>query len=146
MRILLVLGTIFLLMGCNDEHTYFYLMTHPAITAKLALDCETASAKSAYCDRIEAATVNLLTTLKEQQMDPEAFGESILQAQMAVEKVKAKMIALQSRMQTNTLSNAPDSNEFKKQQAELQQLQNLLRQENEIIQIRLAIVAMSSPQ
>ncbi len=76
----------FLLVGCSQQDlTYQYLMQHPVELERAAIRCQTSDATA--CDVVQHAAEDFSALINQRAKDPQLFGERILQAQEALEKL-----------------------------------------------------------
>lgn len=148
-KILTILSLFFSLSGCDEQPSFSYLMKHPAFTHKEALRCESLPAKSknqaSQCVSIQEAAANLFAILKEQQRDPEGFGQMLLEAEIAYDEMQHQVQQAKATIQSMA-SKGMNQEEIKVQQDKLKQLENLVRMQDEKIQILLAVIGIGSPE
>jgi len=75
-----------LLLGCQDHHTYDYLMTHPQVLEKKAAQCQ--GSTDEQCRVVQQAANDFYQLMTAQQSDPEKFGNQILQDETACQAAK----------------------------------------------------------
>lgn len=85
---LFLLLTMCLLAACDQQQIYskFYLMTHPAMLQKTIQTCHKmqvmAQSFSEQCRIANEANIEMANLVDEQQKNPQAFGQRILEAEM----------------------------------------------------------------
>lgn len=69
----------FILLGCKEDTTTNYWMTHPVLLQKALQTCYLTSTPS--CDSIIQAAEDFQALMEEQLSEPESFGKRIMLAQ-----------------------------------------------------------------
>lgn len=94
MRTIVIVGLILLLIGCAEDLSYSYLMTHPQVLKKKAQECQLLSAeksiKKNQCQKILSAAMEFDSLLRSQQENPVEFGEQIMHAQYRLANAEIK--------------------------------------------------------
>lgn len=84
-KIALLLMLVPALTACKEKPTYSYLMRHPAYLHEENMRCDRMVSKTSEdvqtCAEIKRANMDFMTLLNDQQMDPEAFGKRVMQAE-----------------------------------------------------------------
>lgn len=87
------LTAVLILTGCAQSYNYDYLVRHPA-TLKSELDkCQNSSGSrdANYCAMVNKAAATLMEQLTQQQEEPEAFGQKIIDAETALANLNKEM-------------------------------------------------------
>lgn len=75
------------LVGCQnqpEQYSSTYLMQHPSLLKTEMVRCQTTEGDQpdAYCTMVTQTTNDFFSILLQQQREPEAFGQRIMQAQV----------------------------------------------------------------
>ncbi|MBA3660372.1 MAG: hypothetical protein H0W64_01460 [Gammaproteobacteria bacterium] len=147
-RVVLIVLSLFCLSACQDKYTFSYLMTHPTFTTKEAMRCDAMLNKSpsaaTQCQRVDEAAGLIIAVLKEQQMDPEAFGQKIMSAEAELVEIKLKLKVAKGNLETLQKNNT-DPLALKAMRTESAALKSMCRDQNDKVKTMLAIVGMGRP-
>lgn len=85
------------LSACEDKKTYSYLVQHPLVLKKAYDACQTepqdTSAAKADCEVVMSAANYVSAIINDVQVDPERFGERILDEEANLANKKAAALA-----------------------------------------------------
>jgi hypothetical protein len=144
-----ILGITLILTACQQTpHTVAYLMRHPVTLEKDLRFCMSDSSKSDlqanYCNIVLEAQEKIRDYLEAQQIDPEKFGQRIMDTEVAYTALKAEFIGTKRQFELLKTQNVS--------QAELQPLQDKLiltekryREKQQELKVLLAVIGLSSP-
>lgn len=142
--LMVVILCFFTLTGCKEKVTYSYLISHPKFLEKEINRCRN-DGETEDCKIVLSAATDLNDIINEQQMDPEKFGQKILDAEY--ECVLAKEALVKETQIFNDLkeknSNPAD---VQKAQVALRSLQAAYDEQHEKVKIYLGVVGLGSPQ
>ena len=91
-RYLIFIFLLFLLTGCKEKLTYSYLTQHPAVLKKAVVRCQSmnqSSNRTGQCAIVMQAAADIMALLSEQQVDPEKFGQRVMDAEIACAKAES---------------------------------------------------------
>lgn len=137
-RSLLLLIILPVLTGCQHPLTYAYLMTHPAALEKKVAYCQRGGVSNQddeSCKLIMHAATDFMALLREQQFDPEKFGNKIMQAEDACISAHEKMVQAKR-----------DSLMSDKAKASYLAAKQAYDEQYEQVRILLAVASTSSPE
>lgn len=147
--LLLLMGASFLLTACQKEMNYSYLIRHPKVLKRELVKCHEKNPnidqQGGECKLITKTASDLYHTLAEQEIDPEKFGQEVLDTQM---KCAAALKELQQAKQTIVVlqnKKAPLS-ELQNAKNNLAKVENSYQQQHEAAQLELAVIGLSSPE
>lgn len=103
-KFILVLVMLLGLSACEKKLTYSYLISHPQ-ELKAEMDrCQTSDNNDQRCEIVLYAAANLTAIIRDQQADPQKFGQRVMNAQVqcvadkkALQTAKEGLAALQKR-------------------------------------------------
>jgi hypothetical protein len=75
-----------MLTGCQEKKNYGYWMQHPAQIQRELERCHATEAPQ--CAEVRRAASDFTALLREQQMDPEKFGQKVLTAEYQLAQLK----------------------------------------------------------
>jgi predicted RNase H-like nuclease (RuvC/YqgF family) len=135
----------FFLVACDQEYTYFYYMEHPFVLKKAVANCEAneekTEAQDMQCEVVMKAADNITKLIEEQQINPEAFGQHVLEMQIKQMELKAEVDEAQSRLQKEQAS----TTEKTEAQMRLNELQKDYQDQMQQIRISMAVLGLGSP-
>lgn len=138
-----------MLAGCNETHTYSYLMQHPAVLKDEFTQCQASIQKTkeqaAQCEIVLNAAANMMTMMNEQQQDPEKFGQRVMDAEAEYVKSKADLSVAQQEVDNLRNGKAPAA-EIAAAQAKLDKLKLQNDELQQEIKTMLAVLGMNSPE
>lgn len=152
--IFFVLASI-VLVGCEKEITYEYLMTHPKFLLYQLSVCEknlslqggdNEKNLASQCQVVMKARENFLLIAREQQQDPEAFGKKILQTEFDLANIKNQL--LQAKQNEMLLKSKPQTpaRELQDAQTSVNKITMRYQQKQFELKILLAVVGLNSPE
>lgn len=138
------------LTACNEEkYTVAYLSENPSILEKELEFCMSVDTKS--IDQIERCKIaveaqdNIKSYLEVQQIDPERFGEQIIEMEMAGAQLKAALDSAEESIGTLKTQNKPVA-ELQAAQVQADQAKKAYIANQQKLKILLAVVGLSSPE
>lgn len=137
------------LMGCSEQHTYSYLMQHPAVLKNDLTDCQSSIQKTKeqakQCEVVMNAAANVMTILNEQQQDPEKFGQRVLDMETQYEQSKSALHQAQEALE-NLKKNQAAAADIAAAQTKLDQQKQACDEQLQEIKIFLAVIGINSPE
>lgn len=135
-----------LLMGCHEDSSEAYFMSHPkALKRELALcQADHPDVDNPKCDLIAQAANKFMALVAEQQAGPERFGESILKNEK--ECVTAKLAFEKAQQDYDALRrNHAPAVSIEKAFVELNKNKKTYEDYTNLIKAMLAVVSLNSP-
>ncbi len=83
LKIILMICLLLAVTGCQQKDTYDYLMLHPKELKKEFVNCQTL--QSAKCEMVMRAADDFSSLLEDENNDPEAVGQKIIQTQQQLD-------------------------------------------------------------
>jgi chromosome segregation ATPase len=137
------------LAGCNEAFTYSYLMEHPAVVKREMERCQGLDEKSAeqvnQCALVLQAATDLMSILNEQQMDPENFGQRIMDSELAYTKAYDTLREAQQGVDTLKNKNASAA-ELQVSQDKVNKAMKSYEETRKEMKVLLAVVGVNSPE
>lgn len=138
-----------LLTGCESKKTVVYFMQHPDELKQVVDRCEAnqnqTQDEAATCHTAVYAASSLMTLIKDQQENPEGFGQRILDAQNRYMQLKAEYNKTHQRLSELNASHASDA-AIRNAKDDLFKARQACQEQKENIDIMLAVLGLSSPE
>ncbi len=136
------------LVGCQEDLTYSFLMQHPNALKKAVADCQEVNnspEQSKQCEIVMFAAANMMSILNDQQANPEQFGQRVMDAEFACVKAKQELVAAQLALVDLQAKHA-SSADIKTAQDKVDQAKKTLDTQREQVKDMLAILGINSPE
>jgi hypothetical protein len=135
--------------GCEQKRSYSYYMQHPGALREAVGRCQSSALpkstdQAAACEIALYAASNVMSLLREQQTDPEAFGQRILDAEAACIRLKASVKRAERSLHEARSGNVSMA-EIRAAQDDLYKAQQAWNKQLQEVKALLAVVGMSSP-
>lgn len=138
-----------LLTGCESKKTVVYFMQHPMELKQQIERCEAnqnqSSDEAIICRTAIYAGSSLTALINEQQANPEAFGQRILDAQNRYMQLKADYDKAHERLSALKAKNGTDV-DLRNAKDDLFKARQACQEQKENIDIMLAVLGLSSPE
>ncbi len=147
LKIISLCFTVVALTACQEKPSYNYLVQHPLELKKAVERCQSneSTTTAAECDMVMNAANKTMMLLKEQEENPEKFGEKILMVEL--EYIKAKTASKQTEQALADLKakHAPAA-DIKLAEAKVQLANKAYQDKCDEKRAMLAILSLSTPQ
>lgn len=133
-----------MLTGCDQKLSYEYLLQHPSVTRDEASKCMDSKyqtpEKNNQCKIVMAAVSKLMIVISEQQQDPEAFGQKIMDLEDKYAAAKAALAAAEQEIKQT------QNGDKTKAQENLQLAKKTYEDFYNELQMLLAVAGLNSPE
>jgi hypothetical protein len=144
-KFILILVMLIGLTACEKKLTYSYLISHPQ-ELKAEMDrCQTSDNNDQRCEIVLYAAANLTAIIRDQQANPEKFGQRVMDTQVqcladkkALQTAKANLAALQKQQASAA--------EITSAQTEVAKAQQRFKDKREEVRMLLAVLGLGSPE
>lgn len=141
---------VFVLAGCQnqpEQYSSTYLMQHPSVLKTEMVRCQTTEGDQpdAYCTMVTQTTNDFFSILLQQQREPEAFGQRIMQAQNTYGDALTEAEAAKQHLQSLVDAHA-SATEIEAAQTAYQQALVSVKDAKTNVDTLLVIVGETSPE
>ncbi|MBX3709751.1 MAG: EexN family lipoprotein [Gammaproteobacteria bacterium] len=137
------------LTGCHEKHTYSYYMQHPEVLKKAVATCQSSRLLSkeqvAQCEVILYSATNMISLINEQQADPEAFGQRIMDAQAAYIKLKDEVRKAQVSLDVLKKDKQASTSDVRAAQDDWYKAKKACAEQFQEVKVLLAVVGLGKP-
>jgi hypothetical protein len=153
-KLQIVLCSIFLLVGCEQNRDYQYLLTHPGALKKEVERCDQLAespiaslsvSDKKHCELVMYTAANMISVLNEQQDDPQKFGQKVMAAQFHIEETKELIGSIKQTLD-QMLAAKSNPDKLKLIEKQLADAQDSYQKQTEEMKLFLAVLSMSSPE
>lgn len=137
------------LMGCSQKTTYSYLIEHPTELKNQFDACQSLEQKSpdqvTQCEEVTRAAAYVSAVINEQQQNPEAFGQKVLDIEAANVKLEKAVEEAQQNIAALKAKQASAS-ELQSAQQALASAESQLNTQRQQLKVMLAVIGLGSPE
>jgi chromosome segregation ATPase len=145
----LLLPVACLLVSCNKESNYSYLIEHPAALFQDYNDCQYASTKTqervAQCQMISSAVSTIKSNIQKMQDDPEAFGQQLLDKEIAWAKINDQLHQAQQAVEILKSQHAASADITAAEQ-KVSVIEQQGHQQHDDVKMMLSAIGLFSPE
>lgn len=146
---ILIMMMLLMLTGCKETYNYSYLMRHPWALKKEIDRCQAdgllSVRKVEYCKIVMYAGENMLSILKQQQENPEKFGERILTIETEVAKAKVTLNDAQNVYDALKEKHAADD-AVKEAKEKRDRLKKTYEDQYQEMKVMLTVIGINTPE